>query len=116
MAYLQNVSKAHSIWVDSLDHAYDSTAAWSSRAFIVYLTTTGAEIDKPLGSILDETAPRMSDRPGSVCQLANCAAWYATGVLGRTPISNNQFRPGPPGVVRISVFAPVLRAPFLLFF
>ena len=47
---------------------------------------TGAEIDKSLESILDETAPRMSDRPGSVCQLANRAACYVTGVLACTPL------------------------------
>ena len=41
----------------------------------------GAEIDKPLGGILDKTAPRMSDRPSSVCQLAN-----RTSVSARTPL------------------------------
>ena len=47
---------------------------------------TGAEINKPLGSILDETVPRISDKPGSVCRLANRTACYANDVFVRTPL------------------------------
>ena len=43
----------------------------------------GADIDKPLGSILDRTAPRMSDRPSFVCSLVNCA--YLTHPLDAIP-------------------------------
>ena len=31
----------------------------------------GADIEKPLGSFLDKTAPRLSDRPSSICRIVN---------------------------------------------
>ena len=48
----------------------------------------GAEIDKPLGSILEKTAPRMSDKPSSVCLFANRTASFsdAKDAIARTPL------------------------------
>ena len=43
----------------------------------------GADIDKPLGSILDKTAPHMSDRPSFVCSIVNRA--YLTHPLDAIP-------------------------------
>ena len=40
--------------------------------------STGAEINKPLESFLYKTAPLVSDRPGSVCRLANRAIFPVT--------------------------------------
>ena len=46
-----------------------------------------ADIDKPLGSILDETAPRMSDRPSSVCRFVNGAYLdYSQDAIPCTPL------------------------------
>ena len=48
----------------------------------------GAEINKPLGSNLEMTAPRMSDKPGAVCLLVNRTACLddAKDALARTPL------------------------------
>ena len=47
-----------------------------------------AEIDKPLHGRLKETAPRMSDRPASVCQLANRFSGFCSesDAIVRTPL------------------------------